>query len=82
MSLPPVAMSDSAPPAKTFEALLAELKVIRAQKAELEKREKAITEELVKKHLEQKKELETMGVMATIPVPRMKGDDLKRDEKK
>jgi hypothetical protein len=81
------AINAPAPPATrpmpaTFDALVQELRDVRATKAELEKREKAITEALVKKFAEQKGQLEALGLIVTAPVPRdmPKLDDVKKDE--
>jgi hypothetical protein len=61
---PPVA---GVPP--TFDALVQELQAVRRQKAELEKREKAITEALLKKFAEQKSQLEALGIPVNPPKP-------------
>ncbi|HEY2784644.1 MAG TPA: hypothetical protein VGJ05_06670 [Fimbriiglobus sp.] len=58
-----------------FDTLLADLMAVRTQKAELEKREKAITEALLKKFKEQKSQLEKLGI--TEPAPALK-DEVKR----
>ena len=63
-TLPP-----STPVPPTIDALVNELKAVRAQKAELEKREKAITEALLKKFAEQKSQLEALGIPVNPPKP-------------
>jgi hypothetical protein len=62
----------------TFDALVQELRDVRAAKAELEKREKAITEALLKQFAEQKSQLEKLGVVAGLPplTPAPKLDDI------
>jgi hypothetical protein len=63
-TLPP-----STPVPPTFDALVQELQAVRTQKAELEKREKAITEALLRKFAEQKGQLEALGISVTPPKP-------------
>jgi hypothetical protein len=60
-----------APAPSTFDTLVKELQTVRAQKAELEKREKAITEALLKKFAEQKSQLEALGIAVTAPTPKL-----------
>src|SRR5262245_52306105 len=76
----PAPVPPPAPP--TFDTLVRELKQIRDQKAELEKREKAVTEALLRKFAEQKSQLESLGIPVAAPVPRdvPKLDDAKKDE--
>jgi hypothetical protein len=57
----------AAPVPPNFDALVKELQSVRTQKAELEKREKAITEALLKKFAEQKSQLEKLGIPVTPP---------------
>jgi hypothetical protein len=61
---PPVA-----PVPPTFDTLIQELQTVRTQKAELEKREKAVTEALLKKFAEQKSQLEALGIPVNPPKP-------------
>jgi hypothetical protein len=80
-TLPP---SAAVPP--TFDALVQELQAVRRQKAELEKREKAITEALLKKFAEQKSQLEALGIPVNppkpVPLPATENVDLPAVEKK
>jgi hypothetical protein len=74
----PAPAPTTAPVPPTFDALVQELQAVRTQKAELEKREKAITEALLKKFAEQKSQLEKLGVVAGLPplTPAPKIDDI------